>query len=1429
MGKSKLRIHIITVIALICFALTALGIAWLPLRAFADTAYDAASAQKSHNENLIVKYSLDDSAIGNGAKLKAQKWDSAAQAFVDNPSADATVQNHVNNDWVGTLSSVIGVEGSSALSFTAKAHARADFHLPAGATGMTVSMWLKNSNTYWGSLVEFWDGANGGRFGKGTMQRNGGRANEADPWDGNCAAHKFSESAQGGGWDSFVTEINSNDNGGANVDLMQKEVWYQVTYVVTGTEMRAYRDGVLKQTFKDGVQTPTAWGDYKPSDVLTSIMNAAKSENGKLGIRLGHDSTKEKADILDDFRIYNGAMSADEVQSLYGEYNDIKTLHGNTVHLDGIDKEYTIDNSNNIRVTTPAAEFPKILIGGVTADGVTLSDGVYSASGNGFAYTYTVGEYAGDERVATVTYTDAITKNVRIFTVTQINKKTIKLLSLQVKVDGELRDIEGFDSEYTEYQMTLSPFNYSVEFVVTVSDGGSSDVETVNANIVFNGENVITTSGDGDSVSYKVTLNRERADIALPVLSGVQLGLATQNIYVDELPSSVAANSIVLAYPNSSEVQDFSYNTTTHTVTFKIADKASGDKTTYTVVYKTKQEGHVAMWSFEESVGTLKNRTFRGKRWDATTNAYVEDAALDMTVRSGSYNAAVTDNRTAAAATPVTGVLGKGIELAAWGYTTASIPAVADGTTGFTFSTWMKLNHPDKPWEAVFAVLGSEYGTILEKGNMQKHTIVSGQPRNGWDNLYNSTGNWTDLSLDSDAKKASYFNTPSNGASYVFYTVSVTYANGVGVIKFYKDGELAVVFQNDAGATDKAKVIIDAMNAGAKVGLHRHHLDSEYASRYDETNIYAYAQTDTEIKAAYDSVAALLAVSPEYYNVEGLGYPDLLLGGATSVSGSGTKTGVTSSGVTYSYTPLTVAATPANDEKGVEVTFNKDGNIRVTTVKFRRTLTILPASLGYKIGDGANVPIEPPQTAGEDIIVKVAADTDLTDVRAGDIAAQPFPKDSDTSHYSSQFSYSAKTQTATVRLSYSVYTGYDTLYTIKFVKKSTDTFYTMSVTGGKTDLELTKADFTENSVNVVVNDLTDFTLNVAIEAGSGAQLSGGGNTQTFTQSDLTGGKLAVTVINENGDSTVYYLVPVTVSSDATLSAMSAGEYGLNFAAGQTEYSVTVNKGEGANLFTALNATATGNGATVQKIYDKTDNKIIITVTASDGVSVQKYFIEVNELDTDATLSEIKVGGTAVAGFDPEKSNYTVKYAGELPSVTAAAASATAQEPSIGAADADGKVVITVTAESGATKEYTVTLVKKSSDAALKKLTLNGTEITFEGNTAEYQAPMGTRISKIIVVAETADGASSAYKVSESENKLTVTVTAEDGTTATYTVAVSISSGDLIASGETIDNTPPLNSSLSGGAIAGIVIGAVAAAAALSVGAWFVVTKLRKAR
>ncbi len=1440
------------VLVAMSLALTA-GALLLPKSASA-AAVDAEStiaALQSRNENLIVKYGLDEKDTGDGQKLAAMKWDPETKSYVADPTHDATIHYSLADKRSGVVASVEGVEGATALSFTGISYAETNFQLPQEADGMTISIWVKNLSGYFASLAEFWNGEVGGRLGKGTMQLSKGEpatwGSKSGTFEGNGNCPSYDKNKCEGRLHSFVVEIDNGDyydkNNGQPVtdDLMVAEQWYQVTCVITEKEMRAYRDGELKQTFK---KYNTA-SDNNVEAILSAIMTSAKSANGKLGIRLGNDPSKDgMADVLDDFRVYKNAMSQEEVTALYQEYKGIKALHGKTVKLEGFDSEYSVDNGsiNCITVKSDSEDFPKILIGDVTAEKVTEQEGTYSATGDGFSYSYTVSDYVGKARTATVLFTEG--EENFAFEVTHIKEKFLPLTTLGYKVNGSdtVVSVEGFDPQTTEYTVTLSPDVAEVELVAEVAEeAGETNVATVNESIQLNGDNKIVTKDTSgvECTTYTVTFQRARGDEATPKVGGLRMSFATQTEYVDTLPSNVYQENVVPQYPNGTTVESFSYDSANHVVTFTLKDKVTNDATEYSLTYKKREEAHIAHWSFDE-VAT-ENQVFKGSAWDTGSNGLKEDDSLNMTVRQTSgWGDTVVDNAKESQGTLVDGVAGQALKLGDWQYTTAKLPE-AGGVTGFTFSTWMQTAGP--VWEAIFAVNGNEWGTILEKGHMQRHTIRNGQPINGtdFDNLRTDTWNakWEDPTYDAtsagekaDARRDLFNST----GEFVFYTVTATYVNGQGTVKFYQNGRLVATYANqeklkgDNGDenSNKAKILIDALNQGASVGLHRHHYDCGYNATFDEANVFAYAKTDEEIKREYDAVCEMHSLVPASVHATGLGYPDLVFGGAT-VSGEGTKTGTTKSGITYSYTPKEGPATPEKDDEGVQVTLSTLYYKHTATVKFTRTLNLTASALGFKEGeDGENVELQVPDDPNEVIVAKVNSGVNLGDANAvtgGICTVKPLEGDDTAEHYAATFSYDTGTQTATVTLTYLLYAGQATVYHIRFVNKSTETFESLTVTEerGSHTTTLTLDDFDDDRTlkqRILVSDVGNFSVTVTLTLAEGAKYGTEGKTMfTVTNSICTEpGKYTFKVTNERGDEISYTLLfeSDTRIKDATLKSLTVnGKELLDSAAiksGTKNFTVEVGVGEADTAAAGIQAVVNVEKSTVDISYSAETKVAKITVTAPHG-NQQVYTVTFQEKTKsgDATLSDIKVGGTSIEGFLPNKTEYTVKYKGDQPAVTATKNSSAAETPDITVNE--NVVTITVTAEDGTTKTYTVTLVKMGSAVTIEKLTINGTEVALSENKGSYSAPAGTRMDTLAVSVQATDE-NAAVKIVKAENKITVTVTSEDGEhTETYVVTVSFeASQSAFGQGVTEDNSPKQSGCF--GAIGGMGTLALLATAAV---------------
>jgi hypothetical protein len=169
---------------------------------------------------------------------------------------------------------------------------------------------------------------------------------------------------------------------------------------------------------------------------------------------------------------------------------------------------------------------------------------------------------------------------------------------------------------------------------------------------------------------------------------------------------------------------------------------------------------------------------------------------------------------------------------------------------------------------------------------------------------------------------------------------------------------------------------------------------------------------------------------------------------------------------------------------------------------------------------------------------------------------------------------------------------------------------------------------------------------------------------------------------------------------------------------------------------------------------------------------------------DATLSDLKVSGTTVAGFSASTLIYNV----ELPAGTTVVPTVTATKNNAGAtvlitpaASLPGTSTVLVTAEDGtSTKTYSVvfTVLLTANDATLSDLKVDGTTVLgFSASTLTYNVllPIGTTVVPTITATSTVAGAGVVITPAASlPGTTTVEVTATDGITKkTYSVAFTV--------------------------------------------------------
>ena len=168
---------------------------------------------------------------------------------------------------------------------------------------------------------------------------------------------------------------------------------------------------------------------------------------------------------------------------------------------------------------------------------------------------------------------------------------------------------------------------------------------------------------------------------------------------------------------------------------------------------------------------------------------------------------------------------------------------------------------------------------------------------------------------------------------------------------------------------------------------------------------------------------------------------------------------------------------------------------------------------------------------------------------------------------------------------------------------------------------------------------------------------------------------------------------------------------------------------------------------------------------------------------DAGLDSVKLGDRLVAGFIPWKTDYIVRCPG--PVVPAATAFPIDPEAAVTVVDATEWVdtsaaewgeparITVVSADETVTREFIFYLVEMFSDATLKMIKVAGVELEgFAPNIFSYDVELPTGTTKVPTVAGTVNNVYAKMKktnATELPGTTTIEVTAEDGTTETYSV------------------------------------------------------------
>ncbi|MFN5160049.1 MAG: beta strand repeat-containing protein, partial [Rhodoluna sp.] len=186
-----------------------------------------------------------------------------------------------------------------------------------------------------------------------------------------------------------------------------------------------------------------------------------------------------------------------------------------------------------------------------------------------------------------------------------------------------------------------------------------------------------------------------------------------------------------------------------------------------------------------------------------------------------------------------------------------------------------------------------------------------------------------------------------------------------------------------------------------------------------------------------------------------------------------------------------------------------------------------------------------------------------------------------------------------------------------------------------------------------------------------------------------------------------------------------------------------------------------------------ENTVTVKVTATDGKTTREYLVKVNvlELSSNTNVSSIKVNGVAVL----DGGSVTLVAGAKFAEVVAVAEDDSATITYSGTKNlvaGNNTATVTVRAASGASATYNLVLVvpSLSNDTTLKVLSIEGFNML---NKTRLSVPAGTTKLRITAQANSAGASVSiaGRDIKAGVNFVVITVTAADGTVATYTVRV----------------------------------------------------------
>ena len=335
--------------------------------------------------------------------------------------------------------------------------------------------------------------------------------------------------------------------------------------------------------------------------------------------------------------------------------------------------------------------------------------------------------------------------------------------------------------------------------------------------------------------------------------------------------------------------------------------------------------------------------------------------------------------------------------------------------------------------------------------------------------------------------------------------------------------------------------------------------------------------------------------------------------------------------------------------------------------------------------------------------------------------------------------------------------------------------------------------FSANTTSYMATiDASSVSINAT--AAAGATLTGSG----LKNLNYGDNNFNIIVTAEDGITQKTYTVKITRpdnrNTDSKLKSLTISNYSLSFDSSTTSYNIVLpsnidNFSVSGEVNNAKSSIAYYPAQSINLNYGQTAT-IAITVTAENG-NQTIYRVTATRKDDRSTnndLRELSVSNTNIRFNNDTSYTYTVEN--NITSVNISATASDSKSTVNGTGIQNLKVGsnifrVTVTAENGSQKIYTITIIRKSEAGGnlnlsnvntLKSLTIEGVSLDFNSETLLYVISVENNITELKIKYELTDNKSSAViegrtTLQVGSNKIKIIVTAENGDSKTYSLYV----------------------------------------------------------